>query len=1045
MAVNTETAAFFDKVVVRITSMPFQPIANDEAFFRHLCGHADFMRALFHSHPFIYRRAVDWMNGKLNDHHKLEKLKQTLYNYYTRMYSNTVPYGFFSSVGVVRWHEGESKVDVAAFHPRVKLDMEVLALLVSHVNKFGFIKTHARFFANNTIYAAGNQLRYVETSDQNNKINYRISAVEQSDLLTEMLNMARQGRRINEIATAFASEEYTVEDFTEFLYQLIDEQLLVPEIQLNISGPDPFSRLLDLVKSLNVANDPSYDLLLKRLQEIESLLRQFNQRGNDFITLFNRLSALLQEMDIAFDERHLLQVDNFSQLTNAVLSKKTQTSLYKAIKALSCFNQNNHKPSLENFKARFVEKFEDSWVPLLLAIDTEYGVSFGHFTFFDESALTSDINFAKPENNFISRTGTGDQLRRLLYRKHLEAWTKNEYTVQLTEKDFEGMPDKISQLGASFQVIFNVVNKDEDLLVLRTAGHSSAGNVISRFAYGSEDITEALREIANAEQGIYRDCVIAEIIHVPNPRIGNITFRPVFRQYEIPVITRSAAQQDSIELEDLLVSVRDGRILLWSKKLNKRVIPMLTNAHNYGLNTSPIYQFLSELVYQDILPSLYVDRGELSFLSHFSRRIQFENVILYPATWHFDKSALKELLDNINQLDSTMIEEFRKKWMLPELTVFTDNNSNLLVEWTNVMSVSFFLRAVKDRTEPVYIEEFLFDSNSSVAKDAEGNIYNSEFVALVNNKGKQQTLPVIPADSYISEHVQQCFYPGEEWVYFKLYTGIKAGNKMLQNELGALIEKLYENKLISKFFFIRYNDPSYHLRLRFLTSKEHASTIIEAVRDALQYYTRHNFIWKMQVDTYRREIGRYGSSTMDFSESVFEVDSNYLLSLVPLLEGNYAELVPYFFVKGIDSMLNAFGYDLTRKYKLLEKKKIAYEQEFGAVTNISLKAALDKKEKNFRKAIEKFMRDESSYAGNPVFEQFHKLVKDREQRLELLVQQNRHLLKDDATIERLVNSYLHMYAIRLFQANPRENELVGYYLLYFYYHKCTRTQKMAVV
>lgn len=58
------------------------------------------------------------------------------------------------------------------------------------------------------------------------------------------------------------------------------------------------------------------------------------------------------------------------------------------------------------------------------------------------------------------------------------------------------------------------------------------------------------------------------------------------------------------------------------------------------------------------------------------------------------------------------------------------------------------------------------------------------------------------------------FIPGSEWIYFKIYTGIKTADTILKNELYNFAREMKEKSLIDKWFFIRYTDPDFHIRLR---------------------------------------------------------------------------------------------------------------------------------------------------------------------------------------------------------------------------------------
>ena len=63
--------------------------------------------------------------------------------------------------------------------------------------------------------------------------------------------------------------------------------------------------------------------------------------------------------------------------------------------------------------------------------------------------------------------------------------------------------------------------------------------------------------------------------------------------------------------------------------------------------------------------------------------------------------------------------------------------------------------------------------------------------------------------------VKRTYQLGEEWLYYKVYCGVRTANSILANEISSLTQELLSDGLIDKWFFIRYADPEKHLRLRF--------------------------------------------------------------------------------------------------------------------------------------------------------------------------------------------------------------------------------------
>src|SRR6185295_823293 len=82
-------------------------------------------------------------------------------------------------------------------------------------------------------------------------------------------------------------------------------------------------------------------------------------------------------------------------------------------------------------------------------------------------------------------------------------------------------------------------------------------------------------------------------------RIGNISFRPLLREYEIPYLGCSGVARDrQIPVTDLYVSVRGNRIRLRSATTGREIIPRMTNAHNFAWGSLGMYKFLCMLQHQ---------------------------------------------------------------------------------------------------------------------------------------------------------------------------------------------------------------------------------------------------------------------------------------------------------------------------------------------------------------------------------------------------------------------------------------------------------------
>ncbi len=58
---------------------------------------------------------------------------------------------------------------------------------------------------------------------------------------------------------------------------------------------------------------------------------------------------------------------------------------------------------------------------------------------------------------------------------------------------------------------------------------------------------------------------------------------PAVRDYELPFLGHASVPPERrIDASDLLIGNRDGRFVLWSRSLDREVIPRVTTAHNVG-------------------------------------------------------------------------------------------------------------------------------------------------------------------------------------------------------------------------------------------------------------------------------------------------------------------------------------------------------------------------------------------------------------------------------------------------------------------------------
>ncbi|WP_103069312.1 thiopeptide-type bacteriocin biosynthesis protein [Aquimarina sediminis] len=278
--------------------------------------------------------------------------------------------------------------------------------------------------------------------------------------------------------------------------------------------------------------------------------------------------------------------------------------------------------------------------------------------------------------------------------------------------------------------------------------------------------------------------------------------------------------------------------------------------------------------------------------------------------------------------------------------------------------------------------------------------------------------------------VKRTFIVGDEWLYYKLYCGARTSDMLLVETIKPLVEQLLEEKLIDSWFFIRYGDPDFHLRIRFhLLDLRKIGDIILRINNVLQQYITQRVVYKVQTDTYIRELERYGVSTIEASEKLFFYDSAMLLDAISVIEDE--ELYFLFVVKGVDKLLESFNYTLQEKLNIVNRNTLAFKNEFHA--DKRLNKQLDKKYRGLKSKLHSFL--ESSYSAEDYAILDNILAHRKKKSLSIVksIIDEQQFNRLEVELDDLLSSYIHMTVNRAFRSKQRFYELVCYDFLLRYY------------
>ena len=202
------------------------------------------------------------------------------------------------------------------------------------------------------------------------------------------------------------------------------------------------------------------------------------------------------------------------------------------------------------------------------------------------------------------------------------------------------------------------------------------------------------------------------------------------------------------------------------------------------------------------------------------------------------------------------------------------------------------------------------------------------------------------------------FPPGSEWLYVKLFTGTATADQVLRRIASVLAWALTSGGA-DQWFFLRYGDPDWHLRLRIHGAPN------RLLHETLPLLTRvtaplldSGELWRLQLDTYEREVERYGGGTgIRLAERIFHADSDAVLAIVRDLTGDAgAELRWRVALRGVDLLFDDLGLTLEQKRGIAAAAQRGYGREFGA--DGAFQQAVSRRYRRERAAVEALLDPE---------------------------------------------------------------------------------------
>jgi len=958
--------------------------------------------AIFVASPGVHDLVDGWIANP--DSERSRQCERALVRYFCRMTGRSTPFGLFAGVSTGRIGDVTNLAlgPHSAYRRTTRLDAGYLVDVVEGLLAEPAFRDGLRYAPNPSLYRCGDRRRYVHSRPAADEDRHTLISVRDSDALADALAAAENGAGPGGIRATLVSRGRAEERVGKYVDDLIAQQVLVPDLDVQVTGADSTYGLADSVPRLAAVRE--------RLAELDA-----EELGLS-AARYREIASMLDELPAEVKPEQLFQVDMTKRSDGATLGADVVAEILRGAELVKRISRRDTgTTSLERFAERFESRYEGQRVSLLEALDPDLGVAFDD----DESAKAPLLEGIGAKNDRPS-SSWGPREDHLLARLQ-ESVSAGRDELVLGREDLEKLEDRDAvRFPDAFGVMATVAARSASalaagrfrVLVLSFDGPSGA-RLLGRFCHADPGLRAAVEEHLRTEEALDPDAVFAEIVHLPRARDVNVVARPVLREHEIACLGGPGAPPErQIPLADLLVSVEDGRIVLFSQRLDRRVVPRLTSAHNFRFRGMSVYRFLCALQDQSGWGGGYW--GPLAS-APFLPRVRSGRIIVSRAQWRLDA----KLLDKSRSYEA--VQRWREERGVPRFIALSDFGGQLPVDLDNVLAVESLAQTVRSR-EFVDLVECFPPPGELCVEGPEGAFAHELVVPFVRN-APARTRRTSPRDA----PVRRRFAPGDEWLYARLYTGETIADAVLVDTVAPIVREVLDGGFADRWFFLRYQDPEFHLRLRFhgepAVLREQVLPVIERGGQTL---VDDGLVWRVELGTYQREAERYGGpEAIETVERAFHADSDAVVAILPLFEPGDAGLEERWQlgVVGVHRLLVDLGLDMQERFARVRDQRDGLLRRFrwdGAARGRV--GARFRRERTSLERLVNAVPDEEHLLAPGV-----KILDERSARLAPVAERLRELEKADRLTRsrsEIASSLVHMHLNRLLRGNNTAQELV---------------------
>jgi thiopeptide-type bacteriocin biosynthesis protein len=825
-----------------------------------------------------------------------ERVYATLLRYLTRMSSRATPYGLFAGVAIAGFGEATS-IGLAAdpvSRTRTRSDFGWLAEVVERLESDEESRDGLPVLSNHLLYRSAGRV-FLPATGGSPAVSMRVTAPVEAALCLADGELT-YGGLVAELRRRFPRA--SGDGVRRMLARMWDLHILISGLCAPMAPGHPEDHLAE-----RVGGSPGGAAVADGLRRSRKLADAVDAaRGRAEPGLLGEFVTHQRSMVPGFDGS-VHQTDTvLATLGTGVSRDVAATAAQAGDLMMRLYCTHPRLQHIVDYHDVFIERYgHDSQIPLLDVLSLEKGIGPPN------PYLGPPRQFPLPETSAPRH----ERRDRALVELATSAARLDRLEMPLTDADVAALTvwsfgDRRSRPAPSLDLYARIAAESREAIdegawrMVLMPGVFRGLQSFGRFAgLFDDDLVDGLRRFARDEEERNRDLLFAELNAAPwVSRMQNLTTRPPIRQYEICVNARPALPPGrQIPLSDILVSADVHGFQLRSAALDRRL--MVTRTHAVTVREAPnVCRALLELSADTIASPSYFDWGPMNGAPFLPRLVR-DRIVLSPAQWTLSSGSFGagEALSDPDRFSSG-IQHWRKEWGVPRHVQLAESDNRLLLDLEHPLCLDELRRHLQRSGRDgvpgtVRLLEMLPDFSQLWLSDEKGRRYHAELVIPVvsttsNADPAEDSVPARPERPAATRSVNRRWFPGQEWVFLKLYAPMSHQDDVITGPLRRLLARLREAGLTGRWFYVRYADSLPHLRLRFHATEP--STVMALCADWARTVVESGWASDFAFASYDRELERYGGAeAIDTLEEVFHANSEATAGLLEFMRGNDAD------------------------------------------------------------------------------------------------------------------------------------------------------------